>query len=56
MLMFCGGLMGQDEFVVVRRDDLEKLLQELEDLRKLFEERSSFRSAGSEQAVPNARS
>jgi hypothetical protein len=46
----------EDEYAVVRRVDLEKLLRELENLKRLFKERSSFRSAGSKQAVPNARS
>jgi hypothetical protein len=47
----------KEEFVVVRKADLEELLRELEDLKRLFKERwSSFRSAKSGRAVQDARS
>lgn len=45
-----------EEFVVVRRADLERLLQELDGLKRLLAERRSDRLAGSGQAAPAARS
>jgi len=42
--------------VVVLRADLEELLRELEDLKRLFRERSSFRPSKSGRAVRGARS
>jgi len=46
----------KEEFVVVRRADLEELLRELEDLKRLFIEKGSFRPAKSGRAVRGARS
>ena len=52
---FPGDLLGRDEFVVVKKTDLVKLLQELEDLKEFFLERHG-RSARSGQASLNVRS
>jgi len=46
----------KEEFVVVRRADLEELLRELEDLKRLFREKNSFRPSKSGRAVQGAQS
>ncbi len=45
-----------EEFVVVRRADLEELLRELEELKRLVRGRSSPHLIGSGQASQGARS